>query len=165
MSKSKDIRVLLVNDEQTLLEFLSKRLLREGFTVKVTFCGEEALQAAADKTYDVAVVDINMPGMDGIQTQKLLKEIQPDLQCIILTGLSNPDDLPQDADKHAYRFLVKPVDFESLMQSIREAHKFKLKLQKEKKTDKDDIVEPSSDSSILKRMFWKMKKLYGVPNE
>jgi len=165
MSKIKDIRVLLVDDEQTLLEFLSKRLLREGFTVKVTFCGEEALQAAADKIYDVAVVDINMPGMDGIETQRLLKEIQPDLQCIILTGLNNPDDLPQDADKYAYRFLVKPVDFESLMQSIREAHKFKLKLQKEKKTDQKDSFRPPSNSSILKRMYWKMKKLYGVPKK
>jgi len=57
MNDSNDIRVLLVDDEETMLEFLSKRLLRDGFTVKAAFSGEEAVQAAAAKAYDVSVVD------------------------------------------------------------------------------------------------------------
>ncbi|RLB24158.1 MAG: response regulator, partial [Deltaproteobacteria bacterium] len=80
------MRVLLIDDEQTLLEYLSKRLLREGFTVKATFSGEEAIEAASNENYDVAVVDLKMPGIDGVETQKRLKKIQPFLQCIVLTG-------------------------------------------------------------------------------
>ena len=77
MSETSDIRVLLIDDEQTLLEYLSKRLLKEGFIVKATFSGEEALEVAANNFFDVAVVDLKMPGMDGVETQKRLKEIQP----------------------------------------------------------------------------------------
>ena len=86
MSNEKDIiKVLLVDDEETLLEYLSKRLLREGFTVKATFSGEEALQVAGEENFDVAVVDLKMPGIDAVETQKRLKKIQPLLQCIVLT--------------------------------------------------------------------------------
>ena len=75
MSKKADIKVLLVDDEETLIEYLSKRLLREGFIVKATFSGEEAVAVAGENVFDVAVVDLKMPGMDGVETQKQLKKI------------------------------------------------------------------------------------------
>ena len=56
MNEKPDIRVLLIDDEETLVEYLSKRLLREGFTVKATFSGEEAVEVAANDDFDVAVV-------------------------------------------------------------------------------------------------------------
>jgi two-component system NtrC family response regulator len=165
MKDSSEIRVLLVDDEQTLLKFLSKRLLRDGFTVKITFCGEEAVQAASDRIYDVAVVDINMPGIDGLETLKMLTEIQPDMQCVILTGLQNPEDLPQGTEKNAYRLMFKPVDFESLTQTIREAHRHKLKLQKEKNPREGSHAQDTSQDSRIKKIFSKMQKLYGIPDE
>jgi DNA-binding response OmpR family regulator len=70
MSEKSDIKVLLIDDEQTLLEYLSKRLLKEGFTVEVTFSGEEAIEVATNDNFDVAVVDLKMPGIDGVETQK-----------------------------------------------------------------------------------------------
>ena len=75
-----------IDDEETLLEYMSKRLLREGFNVKAASSGEEALQAARKEHFDVAFVDFKMPGIDGVETQKGLKKIQPYLQCIVLTG-------------------------------------------------------------------------------
>ncbi|MBL7204197.1 MAG: response regulator, partial [Desulfobacteraceae bacterium] len=80
------MRVLLIDDEETLIEYLSKRLLREGFTVKATFSGEEAVEVATNEDFDVAVVDLKMPGIDGVETQQKLKKIQPFLQSIVLTG-------------------------------------------------------------------------------
>ena len=77
MVSKTDIKVLLIDDEETLVEYLSKRLLREGFTVKATFSGEDAVEAAKNDTFDVAVVDLKMPGMDGVETQKRLKRAQP----------------------------------------------------------------------------------------
>ncbi|MBW2109547.1 MAG: response regulator, partial [Deltaproteobacteria bacterium] len=68
------MRVLLVDDEENLIEYLSKRLLKQGFTVKATFSGEEAVDAAKEEHFDVAVVDLKMPGIDGVETQRRLKE-------------------------------------------------------------------------------------------
>ena len=56
------------------------------FMVKATFSGEEAVEAASDANFDVAVVDLKMPGIDGVETQRRLKQVQPLLQCIVLTG-------------------------------------------------------------------------------
>ena len=91
MKDKPNIRVLLIDDEETLLEYLSKRLLKKGFTVKVAVSGEEALGAAKEEQFDVAVVDLKMPGIDGVETQKRLREIQPFLQCIVLTGHGSID--------------------------------------------------------------------------
>ena len=77
MSEKSDIGVLLIDDEETLVEYLSKRLLREGYTVKATFSGEEAAEVANNDDFDVVVVDLKMPGMDGVETQKRLRKIQP----------------------------------------------------------------------------------------
>ena len=80
MSEKQTIRVLLVDDEENLIEYLSKRLLKQGFTVKAAFSGEEAMAVAKDQHFDVAVVDLKMPGIDGVETQRRLKDIQPFLQ-------------------------------------------------------------------------------------
>lgn len=166
MSDERDIRVLLVDDEQTLLEFLAKRLLREGFTVKVTFSGEEALQAATDENYDVAVVDLKMPGMDGVETQQKLKDVQPLLQSIVLTGHGGIESALKSGQSDAYSYLLKPIEFESLLQSIREAYQYKLKLQKGGSSDfVKDTTNPDENESTLKKVMHRMRKLYGLHND
>ncbi len=86
MAEKSDTKVLLVDDEEILLEYMSKRLVREGFTVKATLSGEEGLETATSEQFDVAVVDLKMPGTDGVKTQRALKKIQPFLQCICSHG-------------------------------------------------------------------------------
>lgn len=164
MNDSNDIRVLLVDDEETMLEFLSKRLLRDGFTVKAAFSGEEAVQAAAAKAYDVSVVDVNMAGMDGIETLGMLKDIRPEMQCIVLTGLHTPEDFLPEGEKNACSLLFKPVDFESLAQTIREVHNQGLKRRDEKKEQEKKPVHSARNRSKFKETFIKLKKLYGVEN-
>jgi len=125
MEDRQNIWILLVDDEKTLLEYLSKRLLRQGFTVKATFSGEEAIEAAKEEHYDVAVVDLKMPGMDGVETQRRLKEIQPFIQCIVLTGHGSIQSALESGQEDAFQYLLKPVDHDKLIDAIKKAYKRK----------------------------------------
>ena len=164
MVDNKGIRVLLIDDEQTLLEYLAKRLLREGFTVKVTFSGEEAVQVAAKEDYDVAVVDLKMPGMDGTETQRRLKEIQPDLQCIVLTGHGGLESSMEGGQDDTFHYLLKPIEFESLLQAIRDAYDHKMKLNKGGSRQPQGPATDMNDSG-LKKVWRKIRRLYGVDND
>ncbi len=117
----KEIRVLLVDDEEELIEYLSKRLLREGFLVKAVTSGELALQAIEEQDYDVALVDLKMPGMDGIETQRQLKQKCPYLQTVVLTGHGTLQAALDSGREQAFRFLQKPADHEEMVNTIRDA--------------------------------------------
>ncbi len=163
MTEPGEIKVLLIDDEQTLLEYLSKRLLREGFTVKVTFSGEEALEVATNENFDVAVVDLKMPGMDGVETQKKLKEVQPFLQCIVLTGHGSIETALESGQQDAYQYLLKPIDYDSLLQTIKEAHDHKLKLQQAKFDEEvQEIYRSGLGAKGIKKAIKKLRRIYGV---
>jgi two-component system NtrC family response regulator len=165
MGEDRNIRVLLIDDEQSLLEYLAKRLLREGLTVKVTFSGEEALQVAAEEDYDVAVVDLKMPGMDGVETQRRLKTIQPDLQCIVLTGHGGAESALESGQEGAYNYLLKPIEFESLMQTIRDAYQYRMKLKKGRPAEHEGQPPADPQESGMKKVIRKLRSLYGIRND
>jgi DNA-binding NtrC family response regulator len=163
MSKTPDIKVLLIDDEQTLLDYLSKRLLKEGFTVKATFSGEEALDVAADSFFDVAVVDLKMPGIDGVETQKRLKEIQPLIQCIVLTGHGSIDTALESGQQDAYKYLLKPIDYENLVETIKEAHQKKEELQAVRfKEQVEQIYRSGMGAKGIKKAINELRKIYGI---
>lgn len=115
INEKPDIRALLIDDEETLVEYLSKRLLREGFTVKAAFSGEEAVEVATNEDFDVAVVDLKMPGIDGVETQQKLKKIQPLLQSIVLTGHGAIDTALESGRQDAFKYLLKPIEYDNLV--------------------------------------------------
>ncbi|MBI5489396.1 MAG: response regulator [Deltaproteobacteria bacterium] len=117
----KQIRVLLVDDEEELIEYLSKRLLREGFTVRAVTSGRLALETVEAEEFDVAVVDLKMPGMDGIEVQRLIKQKRPFLQTVVLTGHGSLQTALESGRQDAFRFLQKPADHGELVQALREA--------------------------------------------
>ena len=121
MTDKPNIKILLVDDEETLLEYLSKRLLKEGLTVKAAFSGEEAVKVAGGENFDVAVVDLKMPGIDGVETQKRLKEVQPFLQCIVLTGHGSVESALESGQQDAFQYLLKPIDYDTLLIAIKDA--------------------------------------------
>ncbi len=163
MTDKPDIRVLLIDDEQTLLEYLSKRLLREGFTVKATFSGEEAIEAASNENYDVAVVDLKMPGIDGVETQKRLKKIQPFLQCIVLTGHGSVETALESGQQNAFKYLLKPIDYENLVETIKEAYKKKTELVNQKfKEQVEEIYRSGLGAKGIKKAINELRKLYGI---
>ncbi|NVM57297.1 MAG: response regulator [Desulfobacterales bacterium] len=157
------MRVLLVDDEETLLEFLSKRLLKQGYTVKATFSGEEAIEAAGQEHYDVAVVDLKMPGMDGVETQKTLKEIQPFLQCIVLTGHGSIETALESGQQDAFQYLLKPVDYDNLVAVIKDAHKKKVEIQESRFREQvEELYRSGLGAHGIRKAIGELRKIYGI---
>ncbi len=163
MEDNADIRLLLVDNEETLLEYLSKRLLGEGFTVKVTFSGEEAIEVAADDDFDVAVVDLNMPGMDGVETLKELRNVQPFLQGIVLTGHGAIDTAFESGRQGAFNYLLKPIEYHNLVETIKQAYKKKVELQQTKFREEGEEIDRSGRGLRgIKKAVSKLRKIYGI---
>ena len=163
MDDHPSIRVLLIDDEEMLLEYMSKRLLKKGFTVKCTFSGEEAVEAAQQEHFDVAVVDLKMPGMDGVQTQKRLHEIQPFLQCIVLTGHGSIDSALESGQQDAFRYLLKPLEYDTLVASINEAYEKKVQLVNEKfQEEVEEIHRSGLGAKGIKKAIDKLREKYGI---
>ena len=163
MNEKSTIRVLLVDDEETLIEYLSKRLLRQGFTVKAAFSGEEAIEAAQATNFDVAVVDLKMPGMDGVETQRRLKEIQPFLQCIVLTGHGSIDSALESGQEDAFNYLLKPVDHDKLVSAIKDAYKKKVEIQDKKfKEQVEELYASGLGAHGIRKAIAELRKIYGI---
>ena len=163
MSENSDVRVLLIDDEETLVEYLSKRLLREGYEVKATFSGEEAIEAANNTDFDVAVVDLKMPGMDGVETQKRLRKIQPFLQCIVLTGHGTIDSALESGKEEAFKYLLKPIEYDNLVKTISDAYERKVQLQNAKfKDEVEEIYQSGLGARGIKKAMNKLRKIYGI---
>ena len=163
MDDHPSIRVLLIDDEEMLLEYMSKRLLKKGFTVKCTFSGEEAVEAAQQEHFDVAVVDLKMPGMDGVQTQKRLHEIQPFLQCIVLTGHGSIDSALESGQQDAFRYLLKPLEYDTLVASINEAYELKVQLVNERfQEEVEEIHRSGLGAKGIKKAIDKLREKYGI---
>ena len=163
MDDHPSVRVLLIDDEEMLLEYMSKRLLKKGFTVKCTFSGEEAVEAAQQEHFDVAVVDLKMPGMDGVETQKRLHEIQPFLQCIVLTGHGSIDSALESGQQDAFRYLLKPLEYDTLVASINEAYEKKVQLVNEKfQEEVEEIHRSGLGAKGIKKAIDKLREKYGI---
>lgn len=163
MTEQANIRILLVDDEETLLEYLSKRLLKQGLTVKAAFSGEQAIETAKQESFDVAVVDLKMPGIDGVETQKRLREIQPFLQCIVLTGHGSIESALESGQQDAFQYLLKPVDYDELMSAILKGYKKKTEIQEKKfKEQVEEIYRSGLGAHGIRKAIGDLKKIYGI---
>jgi len=166
MSGSEKVKVLLIDDDRTLLEYLAKRLERDGFSVRSTFSGEEALEIVIREDFDVAVVDLRMPGIDGVETQKRLKEILPLLQCVVLTGYGSIETALKSGQQGAYEYLLKPIDYESLLEAIRGAWNRKSELEREQAEQTEGAATaPGSSGGSIKRFWDTLRGLFAVPQQ
>lgn len=154
------MKLLFIDDEQTFLNYLAKRLILDGFTVKTTFSGEEGVEVAARENFDVAVVDLQMPGIDGIEVQKQLKQLQPNLPCIVLTGHGSVENALESGKYNAFKFLSKPVDMDTLIETINAAYDFRMR--QERLTSGSDDVQGTKKQGVLSKLYRKFRKLYGV---
>lgn len=114
-------RVLLVDDEEEFVRALAKRLTAKGLTVEVSLDGESAVEKVQQSNFHVIVLDLAMPGMDGLETLKRLREVNPDLQVILLTGHGSIRSGVEAMKVGATDFLEKPAEFPELLAKIREA--------------------------------------------
>lgn len=156
------MKLLFIDDEQTFLKYISKRLALDGFTVKTTFSGEEGVEAAAREDFDVAVVDLKMPGIDGIEVQKRLKELQPFLPCIVLTGYGSVENALESGKYNAFKFLSKPVDMDTLVDTIKAAYEYRREQEQLTGGSVSGPSEGTGKDGAIKKAFKKFRKLYGV---
>lgn len=115
------IQVLLVDDEQPFVIALAKRLSHRGLVVHTAGSGNRALEILETISADVVVLDIRMPGLDGLETLAEIKRRWPDVEVIMLTGHGNSDDVTEGMRSGAFDFLVKPCDVDLLLQLVVEA--------------------------------------------
>lgn len=115
------IRVLLVDDEQDLTQALSKRLTRKGLIVQAAADGDEAFDALSRDRFDVVVLDINMPNVDGMQTLKAIRISFPEVAVILHTGAGTITEARKAIQLGAFDFLFKPMPFDGLVVKIRDA--------------------------------------------
>jgi DNA-binding NtrC family response regulator len=126
-----EVTVLLVDDETEYLETLMKRLRKRNLRVNGVSSGEAALELLKESPVDVVVLDVRMPGMDGVQTLREIKQINPLVQVIMLTGHANVEVAIQGMELGAFDYLMKPANMDELLYKIQDAHKAK-SLQQEK---------------------------------
>jgi DNA-binding NtrC family response regulator len=117
-SKVSDTLVLLVDDEVDFVDALADRLEARGLTVHTATSGEGAIELAEGKRFDAIVLDVAMPGMDGIETLEQLLRVNPDLQVILLTGNATLEQAAAAIQIGALDLLEKPADLDVLVQKI-----------------------------------------------
>jgi DNA-binding NtrC family response regulator len=120
-----DIKALLVDDEESFRNTLCKRLGRRGMTVEQAGSGEEALERLADFQPDVILLDVKMPGMDGLTALHKIKEVSPLIEVVMLTGHASMEIAIRGMELGAFDYLMKPVEFEELLYKLEDAYKRK----------------------------------------
>ena len=115
-------KVLLVDDEREFVQTLSERLLMREIGSAVVYDGQQALSFVKDEEPEVMVLDLKMPGIDGIEVLRRLKKDHPAIEVIILTGHGSEQDREMCLQLGAFAYLKKPVDIEELSQTMREAY-------------------------------------------
>lgn len=119
------IKVLLVDDENEFVDVLAERLEARDFEVAKAYSGDEALAKLAQQEMDVAVVDVLMPGKDGVETLREIKKIKPIMEVIMLTGNATVETAVEGMKQGAFDYLMKPTETKDLVAKIVKAYKRK----------------------------------------
>jgi two-component system OmpR family response regulator len=122
----KTARILLVDDEVAFANNIAKLISKRGFEVKTVYDGQSAIQALDESDFDVIVLDLKMPGLDGMAALRLIKGKKPQVEVIILTGHGSMESGIDGIQLGAFDFIMKPVRFDDLHEKIREAYQRKL---------------------------------------
>ena len=115
--------VLLVDDEAEFLETLVKRIKKRDVNVTGVGSGEKALEFLDEQPVDVVVLDVRMPGMDGIETLRELKKRHPLVEVIMLTGHASLEVAIEGMELGAFDYLMKPIDIDELLYKLEDAYK------------------------------------------
>ena len=115
------IQVLLVDDEAEFVSTLAERLQLRRFETEYALSGAEALDLLKKKMPDVLVLDLKMPGLDGMDVLRRTKQTAPELPVIILTGHGSDKDENEARRLGAFKYLKKPVDIDTLIRYIQRA--------------------------------------------
>ena len=116
------IRVLVVDDEEQFVEQLTERLQLRDYDVTACFSGEQAIEKLKKFNFDVVILDVAMPGMDGIETLRELKKLKPLTEVIMLTGHATVESAIEGMKLGAFDYLLKPTKTDDLVLKVDSAY-------------------------------------------
>jgi DNA-binding response OmpR family regulator len=119
-------KVLIVDDEEDFLETIVKRLQARSIEVTGAESGYKALELINDGNFDVVILDVKMPGLDGIETLREMKKKKPLVEVIMLTGHASVESGIQGMQLGAFDYVMKPVALDELLEKMRQAYERKL---------------------------------------
>ena len=131
MTQLEEVRVLLVDDEVEFVDTLAKRMKKRKLTASSVYSGEDALEFLGQHPTDVVVLDVKMPGIDGVRTLREIKQQYPLIEVIMLTGHANVEVAIEGMEIGAFDYLMKPMAIDDLVYKIQDAYK-KKSIQEEK---------------------------------
>ncbi|MDL2279891.1 response regulator [Desulfovibrio sp. OttesenSCG-928-G11] len=114
------MHILVVDDEREFLELMNNRLQKRGFTVSVAANGDDALTMVEGGSYDAMVLDVKMPGTDGIEVLRRVKQMKPDLPVLLLTGHASIEAAMTGVESGAVDYLLKPVPINDLIMRLKD---------------------------------------------
>ena len=117
--KLKKIKILLIDDEEEFISTLAERLELRDYLCKTAGDGQTGIQMVVNEPFDIAILDLMMPGLNGLDTLRQIKEINPDLPVILLTGHGSTKDGMEGMRIGAFDFLIKPLDIYALIDKIK----------------------------------------------
>jgi two-component system, OmpR family, response regulator len=121
-----NFRILIVDDEEDFVDTILRRLKSKGYYALGVFRGKDALKVIQEEDFDVCVLDVKMPGMDGIETLREMKKIKPLMEVIMLTGHGSVESGIKGLELGAYNYVMKPVPFLDLLQLMTQAYERKV---------------------------------------
>lgn len=147
------IKVLIVDDEEQFCKTISKILGKRGYEISTAGTGEEALDILKQKSRDVVILDLNMPGMDGHKTLNEIIKIRPETKVIMLTGHGGEESARISSELGAYDYLTKPCDIDLMSSKIHRAVAHKGEVKKEKLAGEimiriDDYSSVTEDKTV-----------------
>ncbi|MGM0428054.1 MAG: sigma-54-dependent transcriptional regulator [Thermodesulfobacteriota bacterium] len=135
------IRVLLVDDEEEFVQALAERLSLRDYDATTSLSGEEAVSKLRKYNFDVVILDVRMPGMDGTEVLSEIKKIKPLTEVIMLTGHATVESAIEGMKQGAYDYLMKPCKTEELVSKINKAY--------EKKAEHEERIRDAKVKEII----------------
>lgn len=115
------LRILIVDDEEDFVSTLAERLALRGFQVQPATSGADARQHVHEDDFSVLILDVKMPGIDGLELMAEIKQKDPHLPVILLTGHGSGADAERGMEQGAFDYLMKPIDIDQLIEKVRKA--------------------------------------------
>jgi DNA-binding NtrC family response regulator len=141
MNPENAINILLVDDEVKFLTAVADRLTLKGFNVTTATDGDAAIEAAGKGGFDVAVVDLRMPGTDGAEVLKILKQKHKFIEIIMLTGHATVDSAVECTKLGAFKYLEKPYDFDKLIEVLKDAYHLRMQKKFENNAHRMEAIQ------------------------
>jgi len=140
----KQARIILVDDDESIRKTMKTILEDEGYKVDLATTGNEAIEMTQENNYNIALLDIRLPDMEGVELLKLIKDNVPRTRKIMVTGYPSMQNAITALNKNADAFLIKPVNVEKLLDLVKE----QLRLQEEEKTYSEHKVAEFIESRV-----------------